>query len=51
MKYSVVIENMQIVEVEATSEEQAIQNVKNQLDIQDPKNTARLSIAKEVEIK
>ena len=41
---------MQIVEVEASNEDQAIQKVKNQLDAQDLRNTAKLSIAKEIEV-
>lgn len=48
MTYSVVVETMQIVEVNANSEEEAIRIVKSNLDQQDPRNTAKLSVAKEV---
>lgn len=48
MIYSVVIEEMRIVEVNASSEEAAIETVKKQLDAANPRNTAKLSIAKEV---
>ena len=47
MTYSVVVETMQIVEVNANSEE-ALRIVKTNLDQQDPRNTAKLSIAKEI---
>ena len=48
MTYAVVVETLQIVEVNANSEEEALRIVKANLDQQDPRNTARLSIAKEV---
>ena len=48
MKYSIIIETLKIVEVEANSEDQALSIVKNQLDSQDPRNNATLSVAKEV---
>ena len=48
MKYFVVIETYKIIEVDAPNEEMAITQIKNQLDAQDPRNTAKLSIAKEV---
>jgi len=48
MSYFVVIEEMRIVEVNAPSEEAALAQVKNQLDAANPRNTAKLSIAKEV---
>lgn len=48
MKYFVTIETLRIVEVNANSEAEAIGIVKTGLDNQDPKNTAKLSIAREV---
>lgn len=50
MKYFVTIETLQVVEVNANSEDEAIQLVKTNLDNQDPKNTAKLGIAKEITI-
>lgn len=48
MKYFVTIETLRIVEVNANSEDEAIEIVKTELDNQDPKNTAVLGIAKEI---
>lgn len=48
MNYSIAIKTLSIVEVEANSEEQALEIVKNQLDAQDPRNNAKLSIVKEI---
>ena len=50
MKHIIAIETLQLVEINADSEEEAIQIVKDQLDAQDPRNTASLKIVKEVEI-
>ena len=50
MSYFVVIEEMKVVEVNAASEEKAIEQVRNQILQQDPRSTARISIAKELEI-
>ena len=48
MKYFVTIETLRIIEVNANSEEEAIEIVKTGLDNQDPRNTAKLGIAKEI---
>lgn len=50
MSYFVVIEEMRVVEVNAPSEEKAIEQIRNQILQQDPRSTAKFSIAKEVEI-
>ena len=50
MKYFVTIETLQVIEVTANSENEAIQIVKANLNNQDPKNTAKLGIAKEITI-
>ena len=47
-KYFVCIERLEVVEVNANSEEHAVSIVKQQLDTQDPRNTAKISIAKEI---
>lgn len=49
MKYSVVIERMEIVEVEANNEEQAKEIIEKKLKAQDPRILANISIAKEIE--
>lgn len=48
MKYFVTIETLRVVEVNANSEDEAIQIVNANLKNQDPKNTAKLGIAKEI---
>ena len=48
MKYFVTIETLKLVEVNASSEDEAIKIIKDQLDNQDPRNTAKLGIAKEI---
>ena len=50
MKYFVTIETLRIVEVNANSEDEAIQMIKTNLDNQDPKNTAKLGIAREITV-
>ena len=50
MNYFVTIETLRAVEVNDNSEDEAIQIVKLALDNQDPRNTAKLGIAKEVNI-
>ena len=50
MIYFVTIETLQVVEVNANSEEEAIKTVRDQLNNQDPRNTAKISIAKEIVI-
>ena len=48
MKYFVTIETLRIIAVDANSEDEAIEIVKTGLDNQDPRNTAKLGIAKEI---
>ena len=48
MVYFVTIETLQVVEIKANSEEEAIKTVRDQLNNQDPRNTANISIAKEI---
>lgn len=48
MKYIVVIEDPQMVEVEAESETQAIEQVQKQILAQNPRSIARLSVAREI---
>ena len=50
MKYSVVIERMEIIEVDANNEEQAIIQVRNQLVAQNSRDISRISVATEVTI-
>ena len=50
MKYMVIIEDPQMVEVEAESEEQAIEQVQKQILAQNPRSIARLSVAQEAKI-
>lgn len=47
MKYFVAIETLQVTEVEANTEDEALEIVRNQLD---PRAPAQLSIATEVEL-
>jgi hypothetical protein len=47
MKYFVAIETLHVTEVEANTEDEALEIVRNQLD---PRAPARLSIATEVEL-
>lgn len=46
----VIIEDPQMVEVEAESEEQAIEQVQKQILAQNPRSIARLSVAQEAKI-
>ena len=48
MKYFVTIETLKVIEVDASSENEAIKIVKDQLDNQDPRNTAEVNIAREI---
>ena len=48
MKYFVTIETLKLIEVDASSEDEAIKIIKDQLDNQDPRNTAKVNIAKEI---
>ena len=50
MKYFVVIEETKVIEVDAFSEDSAVENVKGELDNQNPRNTAKVFIAKEIKI-
>ena len=50
MKYFVVVEETKVIEVEALSEDSAVEKVKRELDNQNPRNTANVSIAKEIKI-
>ena len=50
MKYIVIIEDPQMVEIEAESEEQAIEQVQKQILAQNPRSIARLSVAREAKI-
>lgn len=49
-KYFVIIERTEVIEVDASTEEQAIEKVQNQLLAQNPRDTAKISIATEVKI-
>ena len=51
MKYFETIETLKLVEVDASSEDAAIKIIKDQLDNQDLRNTAKLGIAKEIIIR
>ena len=48
MTYFLTIEPLQIIEVDANSEEEAIQKVKSELYNQNPRNTAKINVAKEI---
>ena len=50
MKYFVMIETLQVIEVNANSEDEAIQIVKTGLDNQNPKSAAKLGISREINI-
>lgn len=49
MKYIVVVEAPEYIEVEARSEEQAIENVKNSIQDERMKAYARFSVCKEIQ--
>lgn len=50
MKYFVFIEETKIIEVDALSEDGAVEKVKRELYNQNPRNTAKVFIAKEIKI-
>lgn len=50
MKYFVVIEETKVIEVDALSEDSAVEKVKRELDTRDPRNTAKVFISKEIKI-
>ena len=50
MKYFVVIEETKVIEVDALSENGAVEKVKRELEKQNPRNTAKVFIAKEIKI-